>query len=67
MASVSLVPVAKKIPHLLEPHTYKMVNLTELITQPPRHIIKHTSLLSLRIDDFLSINRLVLLSSGVSG
>ena len=56
MASVSLVPVA-----------YKMVNLTELTTQPPRHIIKHTSLLSLRIDDSLSINRLILLASGVSG
>ena len=46
---------------------YKKVNLTELITQPPRRIIKHTSLLSLRIDDFLSINRLILLSSSVSG
>ena len=46
---------------------YKMVNLTELITQPPRHFIKHASLLSLRIDDSLSINRLILLSSGLSG
>ena len=41
-----------------------MVNLPELITQPPRHIIKHTSLLSLRIDDSLSINRLILLLPG---
>ncbi len=29
------------------------------------NIIKHTDLLSLSIDDLLSINRLILLSSGV--
>ena len=33
-----------------------MFDVTRLVTQPPRHIIKHTSLLSLRTDDSLSIN-----------
>ena len=41
---------------------YKMFDITRLVTQPPRHIIKHTSLLSLRTDDYLSIKRLILLS-----
>ena len=39
-----------------------MVNVTRCRTPSPRHIIQHTNLLSLRIDDCLSINRLELLS-----
>ena len=55
MANVSIVPVA----HCWSP--IQKVNLTELMTQPPT---SHQNLVSLRIDDSLSINRLVLLSSG---
>ena len=44
-----------------------MSNVTRDVTQPPRRIIKHISLLSLRIDDSLSSNRLTLLSSVVGG
>ena len=47
--------------------SYKMFNVTRLVTQLPRHIIKHTSQLSLRIDDSLVTNRLRLLSSGIGG
>ena len=36
-----------------------------LVIQPKRHIIKHSSLSSLRIDDSPGINRLTLLSSVV--
>ena len=43
--------------------SYKWFDVTRLVTQPPRHIIKHIILLSLRIDDSLSTNRLTLLSS----
>ena len=35
------------------------------VTQSPYQIIKHTNLLSLRTDDSLAKNRLILLSSGV--
>ena len=44
-----------------------MFKVTRLITQPPRHIIKHTSLLCLSIDDSLATSRLRLLSSVVGG
>ena len=46
---------------------YKKLSLTELITQPSLHIIRYRNLSSLKIDDALSINRLILLSSGVGG
>lgn len=52
MASASLVQ-----------EVYKMFNITRFITQPLCHIIKHTSQISLRIDNFLITNRLRLLSS----
>ena len=42
-----------------------MFNFTRLVTQPPRHIIEHTSLSSLRVDDSLATNKLMLLSSVV--
>ena len=38
----------------------------KLITQLPCNIIKYISLLSLKIDNFLLINRLMLLSSSIS-
>ena len=44
-----------------------MFNVTELVAQTPRHIIKYTNLLRLIIDDSLAINRLRLLSSVVGG
>ena len=45
-----------------------MVNVTRLVTQPPRHIIKHTSLQNLRTDDSLAINNhLVLVVNVWSG
>lgn len=39
----------------------------ELLTQPPRRIIKHRNLVSLRIDNSLVINRLRSLSTGADG
>lgn len=42
-----------------------MVNLSKLITQLSYNIIKHTSLLNLKIDDSLLIDRLVSLWSDV--
>ena len=47
--------------------SYKMFNVTRCVTQPPYQIIKHTNLLSLRTDDSLAKNRLILLLSGVGG
>ena len=44
-----------------------MFNITRYVTQLPHRIIKHISLLSLRIDDSLSPNRLILLLSMVDG
>lgn len=44
-----------------------MVNVTRLVTQLPRHIIKQTILWNLKTDDSLAINSLKLLSSGVGG
>lgn len=41
--------------------TYKMFNVTRYVTPSPHHIIKHTNLLYLRIDDSPSNNRLELL------
>ena len=41
---------------------YKMVSVTRHVTPPPRHIIKHTNLLGLRIDYSLAIDRFNLLS-----
>lgn len=41
---------------------FKMVSVTEDITQTPRDIIKHTNLYNLRLDDFLAICRLKILS-----
>lgn len=38
-----------------------MVNVTRLVAQPPRNIIKYINLLSLRIDDSLATDRLKLL------
>ena len=46
--------------------SYNLFNVTRPITQPPQYIIKHTSL-SLRINDSLSTNRHILLSSIVGG
>ncbi len=60
MASLALAPVAR-VGDLGFPYGYKMVNVTSHVTLPPRHIIKHTTLLNLRIDDSLAINRLQLL------
>ena len=65
VASLGLVPVA--MPTLIFLGLIQIGQSSKLITQPPRNIIKHTSLLSLRIDDSLLINRLTLLSSGVGG
>ena len=42
-----------------------MFNITKIVIQPPYHIIKKINLLSLRIDDFLVIKSLNLLSSDV--
>ena len=66
MASVGLVSVARRAAQFFGP-PYKMFNVTRYVTQPPRRIIKHISLLSLRLDDSLSSNRLTLLSSMVGG
>ena len=41
---------------------YKMVSVTRHVPPPPRHIIKHTNLLGLRIGDSLAIDRIKLLS-----
>lgn len=40
---------------------YKIFNIIKHITLLPCHIIKHTNLLNLRIDDFLLTNKLKLL------
>lgn len=58
MATVGLLSVIRG--------SYKIFSITRLVTQPPRYIITHISLLNLRIDDFLPLNRLTLLSFVVS-
>lgn len=47
--------------------SYKMFNVTRSVTQSPYQTIKHINLLSLRTDDSLAENRLILLSSGAGG
>lgn len=64
MASTSLGTMAEKI-FLFVRASYKMVNFTKRITLSFCHIIKYKSLLSLKIDDFLLINRLLLLLSNI--
>ncbi len=41
---------------------YKMLNVTESKTQPPRNIIEHSNLRKFRYDDYLAIFRFKLLS-----
>ena len=42
--------------------SYKMVNVTEAVTHPPRSIIEHTALSLFRYDDYLADYRAKLLS-----
>lgn len=37
--------------------SYKMVNVTDAVTHPPRFIIEYTALCLFRYDDYLADNR----------
>lgn len=63
---MGLVLVAKGLSQFFG-SPYKMVNVTRLVSQPPRHIIKKTNMSQWRTDDSLANDRFKLLSSIVGG